>query len=266
MEKWKFVLFLGSEMMKKTNIWTVCWISMIVTCIMVLVSWKFQIGWDGEFAVIILIIINVSMIFYLLIRHHAVQQKNLLQSLQLSTLQLIHHQRHDWINDLQLLYGYIRLQKYDRLLGCVETIKERMEEESRIARLGIPDLVIYLMQQRISKEAMPLCVSIPQAIEWNQLDLTLDAPSFTAMVKETVQVFRLASKREIDDYCPLHVTLLREVNQLSIRYELKHTLLQSDEIMKQLNRIVLHYGLSLPVALKSMDEDEVYHIVVPYRA
>ncbi|MFD2880227.1 Spo0B domain-containing protein [Paenibacillus rhizoplanae] len=68
-------------------------------------------------------------------------QENTLQQAANRTL---NHHRHDWMNDLQVLYGYIQLGKPDKSVQCVERIKERIALDSRIAKLGVPSLVFYL--------------------------------------------------------------------------------------------------------------------------
>src|SRR5690606_37417454 len=50
-------------------------------------------------------------------------------------LQALSQQRHDWMNDLQILYGYLRLQKLHNAMETLDRIRERMERESRISRL-----------------------------------------------------------------------------------------------------------------------------------
>jgi stage 0 sporulation protein B (sporulation initiation phosphotransferase) len=58
------------------------------------------------------------------------------------------HARHDWLNDLQLIIGYVKLNKTDKLASFVEMLKQKMNEESRIARWGHPKLVEFLLTYR----------------------------------------------------------------------------------------------------------------------
>lgn len=60
-------------------------------------------------------------------------------------LAIIDHHRHDWLNDLQLLFGYIQLKKYDRLEGFLEKLKEKIEAERLLAHIAIPSLAIDLL-------------------------------------------------------------------------------------------------------------------------
>jgi stage 0 sporulation protein B (sporulation initiation phosphotransferase) len=58
------------------------------------------------------------------------------------------HARHEWLNDLQLIIGYVKLNKADKLATYVEMLKQKMNEESRIARWGHPKLVELLLTYR----------------------------------------------------------------------------------------------------------------------
>jgi len=55
------------------------------------------------------------------------------------------HARHDWMNDLQLLLGYVQLRKYDKIAQYVDMLKQRMTEESRASKLGHPGLIEALV-------------------------------------------------------------------------------------------------------------------------
>lgn len=60
-------------------------------------------------------------------------------------LAIINHHRHNWLNDLQLLFGYTQLKKYDRLESFIEKLKERLENERMMSRIPIPSLAIDLL-------------------------------------------------------------------------------------------------------------------------
>jgi|HigsolmetaAR203D_1030402.scaffolds.fasta_scaffold00079_47 hypothetical protein len=52
--------------------------------------------------------------------------------------------RHDWMNEIQLLTSYVKLNKLDKLNETVETIREKAMRESRLFRIGTPGLVLVL--------------------------------------------------------------------------------------------------------------------------
>lgn len=93
----------------------------------------------------------------------------LLEQQQQFSLRLLSQNRHDWMNDLQILYGYLRLQKYHKAIEAVDRIRERMERESRVARLGNARLSSFLLSFRVLSETLRLEVHVDD-------DFALDGP------------------------------------------------------------------------------------------
>ncbi|EGG34140.1 Spo0B domain-containing protein [Paenibacillus sp. HGF5] len=88
------------------------------------------------------------------------RQQAIIRNMEQTAIQMLNHHRHDWMNELQILYGYIQLGKLDKTVGSVERIKDRMATESRISKLGIPSLVfIYIHTERTAA----ICSS---ALKW----------------------------------------------------------------------------------------------------
>lgn len=67
-----------------------------------------------------------------------------------SILRLLTHYRHDWMNELQVLFGYTRLKKYDILPEYMDKIRTSALQDSLICKLGSPALAVYLMELRVS--------------------------------------------------------------------------------------------------------------------
>lgn len=87
------------------------------------------------------------------------------KTLQQAANRTLNHHRHDWMNDLQVLYGYIQLGKPDKSVQCVERIKERIALDSRISKLGIPSLVFYLHSFRTYSSTLELEVQIEEGLQ-----------------------------------------------------------------------------------------------------
>ncbi|MDI4644867.1 Spo0B domain-containing protein [Cohnella hashimotonis] len=75
------------------------------------------------------------------------------------------HHRHDWMNELQILYGYLRMQKIDKAIAVVDRIKEDMERDSRISRLGSPELSAYLLSFRTFCDTMTLDARVDEHLQ-----------------------------------------------------------------------------------------------------
>ena len=79
-----------------------------------------------------------------------------------SGLEMLSHHRHDWMNDMQILYGYLRLGKPDKAVAVVDRIRTKMERDSRISRLGIPKLAAYFLSFRAACDSMRLEVEVDE--------------------------------------------------------------------------------------------------------
>lgn len=79
-----------------------------------------------------------------------------------SALETLSHHRHDWMNEMQILYGYLRLGKPDKAVAVVERIRAKMEQDSRISRLGIPKLAAFFLSFRTICDTMRLEVEVEE--------------------------------------------------------------------------------------------------------
>lgn len=124
-------------------------------------------------------------------RQAAAERKNLLESVQRISAATLGHHRHDWMNDLQVLYGYIQLGKIDKLADCVGRIKVRMEIESKISRLGIPSLVFYLQTFREVNRSVHLDVEIEDDLQLGHLLSPEQGEELTEAVNQIVEHFSI---------------------------------------------------------------------------
>jgi stage 0 sporulation protein B (sporulation initiation phosphotransferase) len=89
-------------------------------------------------------------------------------------LQTVSHIRHDWMNDMQVLFGYIQLEKYDYLLPYMEKIRLKLQNESSLAKLGVPSLVAFLLTFRTECRAFELELEFPEEVNLGQLPLNAE--------------------------------------------------------------------------------------------
>ncbi|GGO05810.1 hypothetical protein GCM10010969_32560 [Saccharibacillus kuerlensis] len=92
--------------------------------------------------------------------------EELRQSLQQFFLDVLSHQRHDWMNELQVIFGYARMGKTERVGEIVERVSEDMHRESRIAKLGLPELVFYLMTIKGENREIALRVEVDEDLHY----------------------------------------------------------------------------------------------------
>jgi hypothetical protein len=112
-------------------------------------------------------------------------------------LQTISHIRHDWMNDMQVLSGYIQLKKYDYLPPYMEKIRLRLQNESALGKLGVPSLIAYLLTFRTGCRAFELELEFPQEIHIAEMPLPEDIAERT--IRYVLEAFRRHSKDYVSE-------------------------------------------------------------------
>jgi sensor histidine kinase regulating citrate/malate metabolism len=123
--------------------------------------------------------------------------------------------RHEWMNDIQLLIGYARLKKYDKLMKHMEMIKEKAASESALFKLGHPRLALFLYLCQTGEYPVRLRCSMTPDL---QLDRLLDDPQWAAeQVKRLVEHFFAAARG--DGERELRLGMKVEDGALHVRFE-----------------------------------------------
>ncbi|WP_025682920.1 Spo0B domain-containing protein [Paenibacillus maysiensis] len=128
-------------------------------------------------------------------RQVEVEWKAALRSLERTAIAALNHHRHDWMNDLQVLYGYIRMNKHDKSAAYVETIKGRVAEDSKISKLGIPSLVFYLQSFRVNAGNLQLSVQVEEHLKLDAVMSPEDGESLASAVIGTVRAYQYGGGR-----------------------------------------------------------------------
>lgn len=103
---------------------------------------------------------------------------------QIKLIAVVNRLRHDWMNDTQILFGYIQMKKFDNLRPYMEKIKMTMQQESNLSKLGIPSFIAYLLQFRVQSKTLELNVEVEQEINLGQLPL--DGGLIERLVRQVV--------------------------------------------------------------------------------
>lgn len=62
-----------------------------------------------------------------------------------TTIDLLRHSRHDWLNKIQLIQGNLALGKMDRVSGLIEEIIIDAKQEAKVSNLDMPCLAELLL-------------------------------------------------------------------------------------------------------------------------
>jgi hypothetical protein len=131
-------------------------------------------------------------------------------------LNTINVRRHDWMNDLQVLYGYTAMKKYDKLLHFVDTIKERLVKESDISKLGVPSLVLFL--HTFQTQCKELELDIRNDGEVNLSKLPLDHDRLTSQLCKMIMRFRAAAVAADGEVSRLRLRVNRNESGLRVEF------------------------------------------------
>lgn len=116
------------------------------------------------------------------------------------------HHRHDWMNDVQVLFGFVRLGKYDKLQPYLDKLKISLHQESYIAKLGIAPLVAYLVSFRTARHPLVLDVLAEEELNLERIPV----------LPETVTLLMTGV---IDSFCEAAIASEGEPYVLSIEIE-----------------------------------------------
>jgi stage 0 sporulation protein B (sporulation initiation phosphotransferase) len=147
------------------------------------------------------------------------ERKQRQYSNQREMIDLISHYRHDWMNDIQLLFGYISLKKYDKLDECMDKIRSKVLQESSAAKLGIPSLIAFFISFRLYYNALALELEMEQDV--NLASLPIDKEKVSRLVQMTVKLFHSNA-----------IASNEEPNILSVQFDLEDDALVFDLIYR----------------------------------
>lgn len=162
------------------------------------------------------------------------RQERSIRTLQWTAIRTLNHHRHDWMNDLQVLYGYIRMNKPDKAIECVEKIRQRMSEESRIAKLGVPSLILFAQSFRTNAGAMTLHFDLPE--ELNLAELPLDAEAAAETLMKLINVYRCGVKPGLDEPAALTVRLALDDKRLTASLTFEGECIEPKEMQDQIRQ------------------------------
>jgi hypothetical protein len=170
-------------------------------------------------------------------RYHEEKQRKLLRSFEEAAIRTLNHHRHDWMNDLQILYGYMRLGKIDKAVQCVERIKERMNQESKISKLGIPSLVFYLQSFRTNSSNLELEVAVDQDVQLDRLS-PQDGADLASVIMQTVRAYQYSGKASWGDTRKLLLSLRQNGPETIVCFEGEGSMGDPELLKQQIYNVV----------------------------
>lgn len=190
---------------------TVAWVSLIVPLAAFIV-------WPDDWWTPILLAVWGVAVMVILLRNAQKKWRErssrMLEHARMTAIRTLSHHRHDWMNDLQILYGYLRLNKPDKAADHVNKIRERMEIDSRVSQLGHPALSLFLLSFRTMSESMRLEVEISEGLSLDRLSLDVNRVADCLIV--IINLFRFRSVPSAMSENVLMMKLMAQGNSLCV--------------------------------------------------
>jgi sensor histidine kinase regulating citrate/malate metabolism len=75
-------------------------------------------------------------------------------------VKLLRHQKHDFLNHLQVISGLLQLQKPEQALNYVRKITDDIQQGSKMLEISLPELAIFLLEKQREAANMQLTIKI----------------------------------------------------------------------------------------------------------
>ena len=172
---------------------------------------------------------------------------------------MLNHHRHDWMNELQILYGYIQLGKLDKTVGSVERIKDRMATESRISKLGIPSLVLFTFIPYVQQQSA-LNVEVVDQVQLEDKVSPQTAESFTEAIIQTVRAFQLSGKASWG-YPAININIYAQEQELMVWAQGEGSFGDPDSLKLQIEQSVKGEGIRVE---QTEPRETSYRLYLPF--
>ena len=198
---------------------------------------------------------------WLVRNRQAEEQREFKRSMEERAILTLTHHRHDWMNELQILYGYIQLGKLDKSVQCVERIKERMQQDSRLSRLGIPSLVFYLHAYRTFNTGLQLEVEMIDQVQLEGKLSSRQELNVTGAVMRVLAAFEQSGSTGWEENRQLMLTFIVEEDRIIAEFDGEGDFGDPESLKENLGRAVSQRGIQI----EQMDPNHaLYRLNIPY--
>jgi len=129
---------------------------------------------------------------------------------------IINRHRHDWMNDLQVLIGYVQMNRQDKIREYIARLSDKLTRESLVSKLADPNLVAYLHRFRAVCDWVGLEVA-PEG----EIDLTKLGPAgrrAAGGIPAVLEAFAESAIREEAEANRLTVAIGLDGRRLAVRF------------------------------------------------
>jgi len=133
-------------------------------------------------------------------------------------LQVLNRQRHDWLNHVQVLWGYLRLGRPEEGEQYLKRLTELALQESMIARINCPLLSVYFLTFNAIHQDLQLEVEVCNAVDLSAL--AIDTAELFQIVSGLVSSLQTHLVHEEFETASLLVSLTSDSQGIHFRFDL----------------------------------------------
>ncbi|MCL6456490.1 MAG: Spo0B domain-containing protein, partial [Gorillibacterium sp.] len=177
----------------------------------------------------------VAIAVYVLIREQAKQDKRRHED---DFLQILSIYRHEWMNHIQVLMGYIGLGKPDRIEEYVGKIKAKVHQESYLSKMGVPAVIVYYYTFQANHRSLALEFEIEQEVQLDRLpDSGVQA---SRLICQLIELFASLVPLDSGQHHSLSLEFDQEEDCILLDFVYEGSL--SADFDKELNKLFHHYA------------------------
>ncbi|MED0732070.1 Spo0B domain-containing protein [Aneurinibacillus aneurinilyticus] len=102
-------------------------------------------------------------------------------------IEVMNHQRHDWLNHIQVLLGYLKLERYEMCEEYIRKITADANRDTLVFRLEYPPLVAYLLSFNALHNNVRIEVEIPAPFSLMMLE---EGPRLGDFILSVVKLYQ----------------------------------------------------------------------------
>lgn len=141
--------------------------------------------------------------------------KGVISMVEMNAIELLRHARHDWMNKIQLIKGYLSLGNLERLEAVVNDIVKDAENDSRLSNINLPNLVSYILTYNWKPSTIVLKFDV---LGEGQLPL-VDDLIITEWFKKLMDLLESGSTVEVENELYLRINLDFKLPSFNIQYK-----------------------------------------------
>ncbi|MCU9614000.1 sporulation initiation phosphotransferase B [Caldibacillus lycopersici] len=165
---------------------------------------------------------------------------------------LLRHSRHDWLNKIQLIKGYLSFGKLERVNEIIEEIVRQSENESKLSNLPLPQFSALLLTYNWNTNPVVLSYEVLGTGK----AINVDDVVFTKWLSQFLQKLN-ASVSTIDEH-QLFLQIILDEEQLRLAVRFNGILVHTESILDFLNKQMAGIYLSAPTISKEEIDFELH--------